>query len=108
MGRCIVKLNGCYAEWSTVVDAPITSFMPKDEFERWYEREHGRSAMAGLPERMERVEATGTSSLLDTLDDLIAGNRAGKGETTLTKDELWAVYALPSQRRADAQPRKRD
>jgi hypothetical protein len=94
MPRYIVKLNGLYAEWSTVVDAPGSSFMPLADFEKYYEWKYGLESLAGLPARMARVEQTGTSSMLDaSVESLISGNRAGCDEDELTIDELVQKYA---------------
>ena len=85
MGRCIAKIGGKYLEWSTVVDAPVTHTMTLAELKAYYLDEYGRRAADDLPNRLERVEATSTSSLVTPeLEDLIAGNRAGEHETELT------------------------
>jgi hypothetical protein len=78
-----------YGEWSTIVDCPITFAMTLSEFVEYYEREYGRSGLYDLPERMARVEATGTSShSYKTVDELIEYNRAGINEECLTKEQL--------------------
>ncbi len=79
-----------YMEWSTVVDAPVTWGLSLEEFEDHYRQKYGDEGMRYLPNRMERVEAKGTSSELhDSLEDLIGGyNRAGKNETFLTLEQI--------------------
>lgn len=78
-----------YLEWSTVVDAPVTRGMSRGEFEAYYRQENGERGMDELPERMARVDAKGTSSLHDpSVNSVLSGNRAGKGETRLTKDQI--------------------
>jgi len=64
--------------------------MPLEEFTRYYREEYGRRDMEfEFPQRMQRVEAKGNSSLLGhTTDELLAHNRAGKGETCLTKEQI--------------------
>jgi hypothetical protein len=98
MGRFICKFDdgptAYYLEWSTVVDAPVTFGMSLDEFKAYYRDEYGRQGMDfGFEERMKRVEEKGTSSQLDScVDDVISGNRAGKDETCLSKEQIIEWY----------------
>lgn len=96
MGRCIVKIRDMYLEWSSIVDAPVSYGLPLAEFKETYLNEYGEGAAAELEQRLERVERTGTSMIRPetTAAELIAGNRAGKNERTLTEDELYTVYCL--------------
>lgn len=95
MPRYIVKLHDdklntdYYMEWSTIVDAPVTYGVGLDEFKRYYRDQYGEDGMRDFPNRMRRVDEKGTSSELDnSADELIRYNRAGKNETSLTKEEL--------------------
>ena len=93
MPKYIIKLetrNGPrYLEWSTVVDSPITAGMPLELFTQYYQEEYGRRAMHELKDRLARVEVKGTSDMFaDDLEDTIIPNRAGKGETHLTLEQL--------------------
>lgn len=82
-----------YLEWSTVADAPTTFGMSLGEFRRYYRMQYGRAAMGEFDRRMERVEAKGTSSMIhDSLDELLEGNRAGKGESHLSREEIVDWY----------------
>lgn len=95
MGRFIVKLEDYYLEWSTIVDAPVTFGMSLEQFKEYYQGEYGRSSMVDLERRLERAEKFGTSSLNDSrTDELIAGNRAGPNETSLTVEEIVKAYCL--------------
>ena len=101
MPRYIVKLRDRYMEWSTVVDAPTTYGMTLEEFRAHYEHEYGVAAVHGghnmppLRERMLRVAQQGTSANFPlTVEQLIAGNRAGPDEATLSEDELYRAYCL--------------
>lgn len=94
MPRYILKLDGLYCEWSTIVDAPVTAFMHLDKFKEYYLSEYGESGMCNLDRRLARVEKKGVSSLIhDSPGELIAGNMAGKGESELSKKELLKQYA---------------
>lgn len=96
MPRYIIKLtdgdDSWYMEWSTIVDAPVTPGCSLEEFKDWYLGEYGRKGFEELPERLKRVEKTGTSSLVSTLKGIIEGNRAGNNETCLTKEQLIDKY----------------
>ena len=65
MPRYIIKLptpiGDRYLEWSSIVDAPITYGLTLEEFTDYYRSEYGDQGMRDLPDRMARVEATGTS-----------------------------------------------
>lgn len=93
MPRYIVKLSegeqSWYMEWSTVVDAPITYGMSLDQFKKFYQEQYGRRGMGELDERLERVEAKGTSSHGHTsAEDTIDWNRAGENETCLSVQQI--------------------
>lgn len=98
MPRYIVKLidpadnSEWFMEWSTVVDAPVTWGLTRDEFTERYRLTYGASAMAEFADRMARVDTTGTSALDTTLDEIIAGNRAGDNEKELSYADIVARY----------------
>lgn len=101
MGRFIVKLTGSdetayFLEWSTIVDAPVTCGMSLNEFKDYYLKEHGRINFDGLQYRLQRVEAHGTSSMdtNETPHSIMAGNRAGPNETSLSDEEIFTAYCL--------------
>jgi hypothetical protein len=101
MPRYIVKLTdektntNYYLEWSTVVDAPITYGMSLEEFNDYYKEEYGNSGLEQLAARMERVEQKGTSSMLDaSADEVISFNRAGDGETCITKEQIIQKFCI--------------
>jgi len=91
MGRCLIKIKDKYFEWSTIVDAPITIGMSKSELEKHIKEEYGNEGLKGLPERLERVSKTGTSSLIpgENLESLISENRAGENESHISADEIY-------------------
>jgi hypothetical protein len=100
MPKFIIKLTNesqdYYLEWTTVMDAPATYGMSLAEFREYHRDEYGRSRDVELEQRLARVEATGTSCLGPdrTVDAVIEGNRAGPGESSLTKQELIQKYCL--------------
>lgn len=90
----IIKLGEHYVDWSTICDAPLTRGMTREEIVQWYEDNETAHKAQQLPGRLARADATGTSSLNDTLKWLIASNRAGRDETRLTREQLvdWLVH----------------
>lgn len=89
MPKFIAHHDGWFFEWSTIVDAPTTEAMTREEFEQYYRDEYGRQAMDTLPQRLSRAIETGSSSLDgDSLADLVSGNRAGPDETELSLDGI--------------------
>lgn len=88
MPRYIIKLDDHYLEWSTIVDAPVTYGMTLEQFKHYYKDEYGAEGMRRLGERLQRVDDHGCSAFGETLDALLAFNRAGVGETCLTKEQI--------------------
>lgn len=92
-----------YLDYSTVCDAPITYGMTLDEFKTYYRDEYGRAGAKDLDDRLSRVEAKGTSSHIHAnLAALLRSNRAGRGETCLTIEQIVDYYAV--RRGKGAQP----
>jgi hypothetical protein len=98
MGKIICKFEDgdktYYLEWSTIADGPATFGMSLEEFTDYYKEEYGRRGLEfEFPERMARVEKIGTSSrICSSVDEVISGNRAGKGETMLTKEQIIEAF----------------
>lgn len=89
MGRIICYYDGLFFEWSTVVDAPVTKGMKREEFEEYYLDSYGKSSYIDMTQRLSRAENNGTSSMIGhTLEELIECNRAGPQETRLTFDQI--------------------
>lgn len=82
-----------YLEWSTVVDAPVTYGLPLDEFVKYWRKEYGSAARDRLETRLRDVEAKGTDSFGHaSVDATIAHNRAGAGDTCLSKAQIIEYY----------------
>lgn len=93
----IVEFGGKYLMWSTVINAPVTCLMTREELEIHVMEEYGRNGLADLPRRMERVGKTGTSSLNGmTKADLMRLNLAGDNEAHVgTEAEMVERYTAP-------------
>lgn len=57
MPRYNVELDGEWACFSGIVDAFITPFIPRDDYERWRRDEYGKSAPLEQANRMTLREA---------------------------------------------------
>lgn len=96
VGRFIIRLDGesgpIYAEYSTIVDAPIVVCASLSEFREYYLSEYGTSSATELERRLERVDQKGTSALTDPdVRDTIRGNRAGPNEKNLSYEQLYVA-----------------
>lgn len=94
-----------YIEYSTIVDAPTTIAVPRDEMrEHLIERDgHGGNGGLAIDERLDRAKRKGSSSHLDeSLRDAIICNRAGRDETEMTFDQFVRFFFTEhAQRRAE-------
>ena len=95
MPTFIVKLTDkdgidYYLLWCSITDAPRCAGLSLDDFVKQYNLTHDPATLA---ERMQRVQAKGTSALeYDSVLDLIIPNRAGPHECCLSYDELIRFY----------------
>jgi hypothetical protein len=95
MGRFIIKIKDMYLEYSSITDSPVTFGMVLDEFKKYYKTVYGATEMHELEIRLKRVDEQGTSGYYKTtLEDFLAGNRAGPNESTLTTEEIYKAYCL--------------
>jgi hypothetical protein len=97
MGRGFIKLNDgerdWYFEWSTVVDAPTTLGLSRDEMSAYVLDEYGERSHEWWPRSLERLDRYGLSALrLKDPREMFEGNRAGAGESCLSPDEIIACY----------------
>ena len=99
MSTYIIKLpcdgDDYYLLWSSIVDAPVSYGMTLGEFLEEYKERYGTQGMEGLPERMKRVEESGTSDRISRAPVrkwIESYNRAGENETQLTFDEIVDTY----------------
>ena len=91
-----------YVEWSSVVDAPVSHLMTRDEmFEHLFDRDAGtrpeeeETERRKIEARLQRADATGTSFMWEeeprTPAQLVAYNRAGPREGKLSYKALMAA-----------------
>jgi hypothetical protein len=89
MPKYIVHYEGKFFDWSTIVDAPTSYAMTREEYEKEYLLEYGRKGVEQLPERLERAIQNGTSSHRKmSFAELITGNRAGPNESEASIEEI--------------------
>lgn len=90
MPTYIIKLADKYLLYSTIVDAPITYGMSKEELIE-YLKEEGTDRL--IEDRLARVDKIGTSSRLDSsAEETIEFNKAGPGESNLSVEEFIKTY----------------
>ena len=93
MPRYIVKTDGPYGEWSTIIDAPVSKLMNLDDFKAYYQHQYGVEGLSGLPERLKRVDEKGTSAIGDSsFEQTVNFNRAGDNEERLSVPDLIAAW----------------
>jgi hypothetical protein len=97
MGKCIIKLEDKYMQWTTVSDSPASLLLPEPLFRRWYFSEYGNSSYMDYRLAMQRVEEHGCSAYGETPDSVIKNNRAGKGEKKLTRKQLVEAYSCEDE-----------
>ncbi len=80
--------------WSTVVDAPVWVGMTLEDFKKEYLYQYGQMAKDDMDKAIELANQKGCGfrGTEHTLDWLIKDNRAGYGETELTKEEIIEWY----------------
>lgn len=99
MPRYIAHYNGWFFEWSTVVDAPVTKAMHREEFEQFYKEEYGNRGIEDLEARLSRAITFGCSAFDGhSLYELIKGNRAGPKETELSFEEILNQIGVKHER----------
>lgn len=96
MGTSICKFDDWYFDWSSIVDAPTSCAMTRDEYiARALEWEGRRYVEQELPARLARADAKGTSSLNHaSLSQTVWLNRAGRSETFLSLSEIKQLVVL--------------
>lgn len=98
MPQYVVKIGpDRYLLWSTVVDAPITYGMSRQEMKEHLVLEtpvERDLALEQARRRLARADVRGTSSMVghESAESLMSYNRAGPGESCLPVDELIRKY----------------
>lgn len=86
-----------YLHWSTIVDAPTSYGMTREELEAFTLEWDGKNGLRDLAERLERADRYGISVEppgSTTWQDEIAGNRAGPRYSELDHRGLWQRYVV--------------
>lgn len=77
MAEIIVQLGDWYCEWSTGSDSPSSPAMTLNELIEYVGYMRGYEGLLSLPERLKRVEQTGTSALNEESKSIVQFNRTG-------------------------------
>lgn len=89
MPRFLLKLSSKIVEWSTIVDAPITQPMTREELQEYIREQYGEEGLRRLPSRLVDMDLYGASSG-ETPREAVTCNRAGEGETEMSYVQLCA------------------
>ena len=93
MPQRIVRLKDRYLEWSTLVDAPVSQAMTREKLDAYMRNRLGDTYMEQThPLRMKTVDKWGTSREGLTAEELVAYNRAGPDESSISIDEILQRY----------------
>lgn len=86
MPHFVVKIgDDRYLKWSTVLDAPVTCGMCREEIKNFLMREKMQQAEFDVDGILEDADEPPSRRSLDRLAEF---NRAGDHETSLSKEEL--------------------
>lgn len=99
MAHSIIKVEGKYLIWSTVVDAPITYGMTREQLEKYWRDEYGRRGMEDLAERIGRADEKGTSAWAD--DDAFETIRMLGANNHWDDPVLMEIHELDDEERDD-------
>ena len=105
MPAYIIHKDGVYNFYCSIADgAWFESGLTLEQLTEFYQQEFGKSAMVGLPARLERAHERGTSCMLSSsLESSISCNRAGPGETKMTYDDFVAKFLTIAPEAEDEQ-----
>jgi hypothetical protein len=94
MPQLILHKDGAYNIYTTVADgACYKHALTREQLEEVIRFDGGQRAVDELPHRLERAHKTGCSAISgETLEECIAGNRAGEDEANLTLEEFVARF----------------
>lgn len=99
MGRAIFKVTTDSGEerflvWSSIVDAPVTFACTAEEIVAVFVEDAIQDTTRMVQGMLDRARETGSSSSFGctVIADVVTGNRAGPGESTLTEDEIIEFY----------------
>ncbi len=106
MANYIVKLKkDKYVEWSTVVDAPITYILTREQMIAHLDEQYGVSSVTNNQLRLDRADENGTSAMFNqTRGDLLSCNRAGDNEEKLTLKAILEKYDIKNAKQGDEYP----
>jgi hypothetical protein len=103
MPQLILHKDGAYNIYTTVADgACYEHALTREQLEEVIRFEGGARAVAELPWRLERAHKTGCSAISgETLEECIAGNRAGENEANLSLEEFVERFLTLPQNTTD-------
>lgn len=94
MPQFIIHNNGAYNLYSTISDgACFEQAITLNQLRNYIQKHSGDSGLDGLPDRLERAHAKGTSSHEDdSLAETLCCKRAGPNESEMSVNEFIEKY----------------
>ena len=86
MAQYIVHHKGAYNIYGTIADgAYFESALTLNQLKQYIKEEFGEQGLRNLPQRLERAQQKGTSSInANSLEETLLCNRAGKNESHIS------------------------
>ncbi len=104
------KPTNMYLEYSTVVDAPTTIAVTREEMRAYLIKRDGDGGDDGraVDERLERAERQGSSCRFfgSTLESEVRGNRAGKDGTEMSVEQFIRYFFVEHEQRRTEHPNR--
>jgi hypothetical protein len=99
-----------YLEYSTVVDAPTTIAVTREEMRAYLIKRDGEGYDQGawIDDRLDRAERQGSSCMLpgSTLESEVLCNHAGKDETTMSVEQFIRYFFVEHEQRRTEHPNR--
>lgn len=87
-----IRIQDYYFVWDEKFKHPVSHGMKKNELLEWLQVEERQDALDSFDNRIKRADETGSSSAYQNIDSLIKGNKAGKNNESLTKEQIFEEY----------------
>jgi hypothetical protein len=99
MGKCVIKLDGKYMQYTTVSDSPCSPLLPEALFKRYWDAKYGFGSGFDYLIAMRDVELNkGCSAHGYTVDEVLKNNRAGAKEKHMTKAQIIKAFTITDEK----------
>jgi hypothetical protein len=99
MGKCVIKLDGKYMQWTSVSDSPCCPLLPEPLFKRYWDAKYGFNGGFDYLIAMRDLERGGGCSARGyTVNSVISNNRAGAGGKRMTKAQIIKEFTITDEK----------